>query len=256
MSWKRFCMMSNGQTLVCPQAMTRLTMSAKDLTNTSRRQTRLQQKRMKRLRNISKRSRMPRKRWTLILAPVSGAHGQTGQSALKHVRQDHVTERGRLRRKLSIMELNVMGRNLRRKFAMMSAVVSSSTVYYSFQSLRLLYEGHSVSVGKFALTIPHHEAPLSSYCCLELQQLLCFSCWLQMGSMGAMGWLSSGCDQEKTRIRQMVVEASCNGMECEGNDYEKKICSREEELADQVRALLDENENLEKNQCPSDNRKT
>ena len=53
----------------------------------------------------------------------------------------------------------------------------------------------------------------------------------------------------------MVVEASCNGMECEGNDYEKKICSREEELADQVRALLDENESLEKNQCPSEDRK-
>ena len=38
-------------------------------------------------------------------------------------------------------------------------------------------------------------------------------------------------------------------MECEGNDYEKQICSREEELADQVRALLDENEVLGKNKC-------
>ena len=47
----------------------------------------------------------------------------------------------------------------------------------------------------------------------------------------------------------MMVEASCNGIECDGNDYEKQICSREEELAEQIRALLDENETLEKNQC-------
>ena len=47
----------------------------------------------------------------------------------------------------------------------------------------------------------------------------------------------------------MVVEASCNGAECAGEDYEKKICSREEELAEQIRALLDENESLGRNQC-------
>ena len=75
------------------------------------------------------------------------------------------------------------------------------------------------------------------------------------GQWEPWGDCPSGCDQEKTRIRQMVVEASCNGMECEGNDYEKKICSREEELSEQLRALLDENENLGKNQCPSDDRK-
>ena len=71
------------------------------------------------------------------------------------------------------------------------------------------------------------------------------------GEWELWGDCPSGCDQEKTRVRQMIVEASCNGTECDGIDYEKKICSREDELAEQIRALLDENETLEKNQCPT-----
>ena len=75
------------------------------------------------------------------------------------------------------------------------------------------------------------------------------------GEWEAWGDCPSGCDQKKTRVRQMAVEASCNGVACEGEDYEKKICSREEELSVQIRALLDENEALEKNQCTQAGRK-
>ena len=75
------------------------------------------------------------------------------------------------------------------------------------------------------------------------------------GEWEAWGDCPSGCDQEKTRVRQMIVEASCNGIECDGNDYEKKLCSREEELAEQMRALLDENESLGRNQCPTVDRR-
>lgn len=45
----------------------------------------------------------------------------------------------------------------------------------------------------------------------------------------------SGCPiggglQQKTRTRKWSIEASCNGIKCEGVDFEKEDCSREEEV--------------------------
>jgi len=48
----------------------------------------------------------------------------------------------------------------------------------------------------------------------------------------------SGCPpQEKTRIRRKWMFASCNGLECEGEDFEEMSCSREVELAERVAEL-------------------
>jgi len=54
----------------------------------------------------------------------------------------------------------------------------------------------------------------------------------------------SGCPvggglQEKTRTRIIVVEASCNGTECAGNDFETEHCSREDEVLILHAELLD-----------------
>jgi len=52
------------------------------------------------------------------------------------------------------------------------------------------------------------------------------------------GSCPSGCPpQEKTRIRHKSVVASCNGTQCEGDDFEEKSCSREVELEEKVAEL-------------------
>jgi len=48
----------------------------------------------------------------------------------------------------------------------------------------------------------------------------------------------SGCEpQVKLRTRTVLVEAFCNGNECEGHDFEEMTCSREAELAAKVADL-------------------
>lgn len=52
------------------------------------------------------------------------------------------------------------------------------------------------------------------------------------------GSCPSGCPpQLKTRIRRKSVVASCNGQECDGEDFEEKSCSREVELEERVAKL-------------------
>ena len=98
--------MRSGQTPVCQLAMTRLKMLVKVLTSTSKKPTRLPLTKMRRSRSTSRRLRKPRRRWILILAPVSGVHGQTGQIAPKLVNLDLATGTGRLKRKPSTMGQN------------------------------------------------------------------------------------------------------------------------------------------------------
>jgi len=51
----------------------------------------------------------------------------------------------------------------------------------------------------------------------------------------------SGCQpQEKLRIREVVTPDSCNGMKCQGVDFEEMSCSREAELEAKVAALRKE----------------
>jgi len=60
----------------------------------------------------------------------------------------------------------------------------------------------------------------------------------EWGQWEEWGSCPSGCPpQEKTRIRRKRVVASCNGLECEGEDFEEKSCSREVELAERVAEL-------------------
>merc|ERR1711974_539158 len=47
----------------------------------------------------------------------------------------------------------------------------------------------------------------------------------------------SGCDQKKIRTRVKKIFAHCNGIDCEGQDYEVLSCSRERELEDEVLRL-------------------
>jgi len=48
----------------------------------------------------------------------------------------------------------------------------------------------------------------------------------------------SGCEpQEKIRTRIVVTQASCNGNECEGHDFEEMPCSREAELSVKIADL-------------------
>jgi len=76
----------------------------------------------------------------------------------------------------------------------------------------------------------------------------------------------SGCPlggglQNKTRTRSKTIEALCNGNECQGEDFEKQPCSREEEVVkdnnlvlrerDQCR-LQKQQQKLENNQCSMD----
>jgi len=44
------------------------------------------------------------------------------------------------------------------------------------------------------------------------------------------GWPEGGGLQEKMRLRTKSVETSCNGSDCDGEDFEKETCIREEEL--------------------------
>jgi len=51
----------------------------------------------------------------------------------------------------------------------------------------------------------------------------------------------SGCPvggglQQKTRTRSKAIEAACNGIECDGEDFEKKTCSREQEVMELLQA--------------------
>ena len=55
----------------------------------------------------------------------------------------------------------------------------------------------------------------------------------------------SGCPtggglQKKTRTRSKAIEAECNGQECDGLDYEKKHCSREQEIVELLQACNQE----------------
>ena len=43
---------------------------------------------------------------------------------------------------------------------------------------------------------------------------------------------------EKTRTRTKDAVASCNGTECEGHEFEKRHCSREEEVLEMHSELL------------------
>ena len=61
----------------------------------------------------------------------------------------------------------------------------------------------------------------------------------------------SGCPvggglQEKTRTRTKAVEAYCNGKECEGPDFEKEPCSREQEVLEDLNRCHQEVEGLSK----------
>jgi len=62
----------------------------------------------------------------------------------------------------------------------------------------------------------------------------------EWGAWVDWGACPSGCDQEKTRIRQKIVMESCNGIACTGKDYEKMSCSRERELEDEIKELEEE----------------
>jgi len=72
------------------------------------------------------------------------------------------------------------------------------------------------------------------------------------GAWEDWGACPSGCDQEKTRIRQKMVMESCNGIECTGKDYEKMSCSRERELEDEIKQLEQELDTCqqETSDCP------
>jgi len=73
------------------------------------------------------------------------------------------------------------------------------------------------------------------------------------------GCRADGESQEKTRTRDRAVEESCNGQKCQGEDYEKKKCSREQELLDEneemrsrEQELLDKIEGMKGQQtCPA-----
>jgi len=54
----------------------------------------------------------------------------------------------------------------------------------------------------------------------------------------------SGCGKQKTRLRHKDVEASCGGMQCQGEDFNKIHCSREHELEDQLVEVEAEKEGL------------
>jgi len=76
----------------------------------------------------------------------------------------------------------------------------------------------------------------------------------EWGQWEEWGSCPSGCPpQEKTRLRRKRVLASCNGMECEGEDFEEKSCSREVELAERVAELESDLEECqaEENDLPS-----
>jgi len=58
------------------------------------------------------------------------------------------------------------------------------------------------------------------------------------GEWEKWGSCPSGCPpQLKIRTRQHAVLASCNGLECDGEDFEEKSCSREVELEEKAAAL-------------------
>ena len=62
----------------------------------------------------------------------------------------------------------------------------------------------------------------------------------------------SGCPvggglQEKTRTRVKAVVASCNGTECVGHEFEKKHCSREEEVLEMHSELSERHETCQQN---------
>jgi len=59
----------------------------------------------------------------------------------------------------------------------------------------------------------------------------------EWGAWEEWGACPSGCDQKKIRIRRKTVLAKCNGIDCQGEDFEETSCSRERELEDKIVVL-------------------
>ena len=68
------------------------------------------------------------------------------------------------------------------------------------------------------------------------------------GEWEEWGHCPSGCPaiQNRTRTRSKKVEAANDGKECEGEDFEKKPCSVEQDLKEDINTLKMAKEALEK----------